>query len=151
MTLPFTLPDWLPSWAVLLLALPALLWALAFLLMPFSVFGVKARLEALEAQVVALQDDLRMITMRMSGALPPATRGLDPYEDVPDFGRLKKSRTGFAPEPEVEEELPPPRREPDPTPQPLRERLSPTPPPMRERLSPSAQPVRPRRTEPRLD
>ncbi|MGO9818894.1 MAG: hypothetical protein ACLPJJ_02680 [Acidocella sp.] len=150
MTLPFTLPDWLPSWAVLLLALPVLLWAMAFLLMPFSVFGVKARLEALEAQVDALQDDLRMISMRMSGALPPATRSSDAYEDVPDFGRLKKSRASFAPE--VEEELPPPpSREPVPTPQSVRERLSPTPQPLRERLSPTPQPSRPRRTEPRLD
>ncbi|HUM08553.1 MAG TPA: hypothetical protein VLT37_06735 [Acidocella sp.] len=140
MILPFTLPDWLPGWALLLLALPVLLWALAFLLMPFSVFGVKARLEALEAQVDALQDDLRMISMRMSGGLSPASRSSDAYEDVPDFGRLKKSRASFAPAPEVEEELPPPRREPIPTPQPLRERLSPAP-----------QPNRPRRTEPRLD
>ena len=143
MTLPFTLPDWLPGWALLLLALPVLLWALAFLLMPFSVFGVKARLEALEAQVDALQDDLRMISMRMSGALSPPSRSSDAYEDVPDFGRLKKSRASFAPAPEVEEEprLPPaPQRAPIPTPQPLRERLSPAP-----------QPNRPRRTEPRLD
>ena len=143
MTLPFTLPDWLPSWALLLLALPVLLWALAFLLMPFSVFGVKARLEALEAQVDALQDDLRTISMRMSGALSPGSRSSDAFEDVPDFGRLKKSRANFAPAPEVEEEprLPSaPQRAPIPTPQPLRERLSPAP-----------QPNRPRRTEPRLD
>ncbi len=150
MTLPFTLPDWLPSWALLLLALPVLLWALAFLLMPFSVFGVKARLEALEAQVDALQDDLRTISMRMSGALSPGSRSSDAFEDVPDFGRLKKSRTSLAPE--VEEELPPPPRgEPVPTPQSVRERLSPMPQPLRERLSPTPQPSRPRRTEPRLD
>src|SRR5271165_6148742 len=104
MTLPFTLPDWLPGWALLLLALPVLLWALAFLLMPFSVFGVKARLEALEAQVDALQDDLRMISMHMSGALSPASRSSDAFDDVPDFGRLKKSRASFAPASEVEEE-----------------------------------------------
>ncbi|MCB5944907.1 hypothetical protein [Acidocella sp. KAb 2-4] len=138
---PFTLPDWLPSWALLLLALPALLWALAFLLMPFSVFGLKSRLEALEAQVDTLQDDIRMLGMRMSGALPPAARNLEPYEDVPDFGRLKRGRPAAPPPPEPEE--PAPRRAPIPTPQAFRERLTPTP-------QPQHQP-RPRRTEPRLD
>ena len=49
--LPFSLPDWLPGWVLLLLALPVLLYLLAFLLMPFSVFGVKARIESLEAQI----------------------------------------------------------------------------------------------------
>ncbi len=142
MTLPFTLPDWLPGWALLLLALPVLLWACAFLLMPFSVFGVKARLEALEAQVDQLQDDLRIMNMRYTGSLPPVSRSTDAYEDVPDFARLKKSRTSFAPAPEVvEEPPPPPRRAPLPTPQVFRERLSPAP-------QPSS---RPRRTEPRLD
>lgn len=137
MTLPFSLPDWLPGWVLLLLALPVLLWACAFLLMPFSVFGVKARLESLEAQVDQLQDDLRIMAMRLSGSLPPDARSSDAYEDVPDFGRLKKSRAGFTPAPEVEDEPPPPRR----MPQALRERLAPVP-------QPSS---RPRRTEPRLD
>ena len=140
MTLPFTLPDWLPGWALLLLALPVLLWACAFLLMPFSVFGVKARLEALEAQVDQLQDDLRIMNMRYTGSLPPVSRSTDAYEDVPDFARLKKSRSGIAPE-VAEEPPPPPRRAPIPTPQVFRERLSPAPQPNRS----------PRRTEPRLD
>lgn len=143
MTLPFTLPDWLPGWALLLVALPVLLWACAFLLMPFSVFGVKARLEALEAQVDQLQDDLRIVTMRLSGGLPPASRSSDAYEDVPDFGRLKKSHASFIPAPEVVEEPPPP-------PAPRRAPI-PTPPVVRERLTPAPQPSRPRRTEPRLD
>ena len=71
MNLPFALPDWLPGWVVLLLALPVLLYLLAFLLMPFSVFGVKARIESLEAQIDSLHEDLRMISMRASGGLPP--------------------------------------------------------------------------------
>jgi hypothetical protein len=146
MNLPFTLPDWMPGWAFMLLALPVLLWFLAFLLVPFSVFGVKARLEALEGQIDALQEDLRVMGMRMSGALPPAARQMEPaYQDeVPHFGMLKKSRASFPP-PE-EEETPAPRRAPIPQPisplAPTRERLTPTPPPL---------PPRVRRTEPRLD
>lgn len=51
MTLPFTLPDWLPWWVPILFLVPALLYALAFLFMPFSVIGVKSRLEAVEARL----------------------------------------------------------------------------------------------------
>lgn len=142
MTFPFTLPDWLPGWVVLLLALPALLWACAFLLMPFSVFGVKARLEALEAQINQLQDDLRIMAMRYSGALPSAPRSADVPEDVPDFARLKKARPGFAETPEPPLPPPEPRRAPGGALPGLRERLAAAPPPPASR---------PRRTEPRLD
>ena len=41
MTLPFTLPDWVPWWVPLVVMIPALLYALAFLFMPFSVIGLK--------------------------------------------------------------------------------------------------------------
>jgi hypothetical protein len=89
--LPFTLPDWMPGWVLLLLALPVLLYLLAFLLMPFSVFGVKARIEALEAQIDSLHDELRTMALRSTGVLPPAA-DLDSYDEVPNFGRLKKSQ-----------------------------------------------------------
>ncbi len=91
--LPISLPDWMPSWLFLLLLLPVLLYVLAFLLMPFSVFGVKARIESLESQIDSLHEDLRMMAIRASGALPPASTQLDAYDDVPNFGRIKKSRS----------------------------------------------------------
>ena len=78
---------------------------LAFLLMPFSVFGVKARIESLEAQIDSLHEDLRMISMRASGALPPSATKFDQYDDVPNFGRLKNSQRAYA-EP-VAEHVPP--------------------------------------------
>lgn len=136
MNLPF-LPDWMPGWATLALAVPVLLWCLAFLLVPFSTIGVKARLESLEGQVEAMHEELRIMAMRASGALPPAARHLDPYEDVPQFNALKRGRA----EPTAEPELP--RRPPIPTP-------TPTSQPARERLTPLPPSVRPRR-EPRLD
>jgi len=49
----------LPEWTGLLLLLLGLLCAAAFLLMPFSVFGVKARLEALEVQLDEIQAEIR--------------------------------------------------------------------------------------------
>ncbi|WP_297491091.1 hypothetical protein [Acidocella sp.] len=142
MNLPFSLPDWMPGWAILALAVPALLWFLAFLLVPFSTIGLKARLEALEGQVEAMHEDIRVMAMRASGALPPLARQLDPYDDVPHFGALKRGRA----EPRAEAAPPPesPRRAPIPTPQPG------NPPPGRERLTPLPPAMRPRR-EPRLD
>jgi hypothetical protein len=140
--LPISLPDWMPSWLFLLLLLPVLLYVLAFLLMPFSVFGVKARIESLESQIDSLHEDLRMMAIRASGALPPASTQLDAYDDVPNFGRIKKSRS-ITPEPSPQPVLPPRYNAPVPTPvTPARERMSP---------SPSVQPRPQRRTEPRLD
>ncbi len=126
MNLPFTLPDWLPAWAFLLLALPALLYLFVFLLMPFSVFGVKARLETLETQLEAIQEELRNLSSRTPGAAPLSR--LDEDYDVPNFGLLKSSRA--------------------------RDVAAPAPAPMpmaapRERIAPA--PPRPKRMEPRLD
>ncbi|HWX48836.1 MAG TPA: hypothetical protein VNZ61_12330 [Roseomonas sp.] len=55
----------MPEWTGLLLLLLGLLCAAAFLLMPFSVFGVKARLEALEVQLDEIQGELRELAMRL--------------------------------------------------------------------------------------
>ena len=44
----FAFPDWVPWWVPMVLLVPALLYALAFLFMPFSVLGVKTRLEVIE-------------------------------------------------------------------------------------------------------
>ncbi|MFB9970432.1 hypothetical protein ACFFMP_10615 [Pseudoroseomonas cervicalis] len=72
----------MPEWTGLLLLLLGLLCAAAFLLMPFSVFGVKARLEALEVQLDEIQAELREIALRLQEpalarrpAAPPAMNG----------------------------------------------------------------------------
>ena len=44
MILPAIFPEWVPGWIQLALTMVAILLGLAFVLMPFSVFGVKARL-----------------------------------------------------------------------------------------------------------
>jgi hypothetical protein len=82
------LPDWLPWWVPLALLVPALLWGLSFLFMPFSVFGVKSRLEAIEARLEEIQNELRHVATRMpTGGAP----GPD-YDDVfPP--RLQEPRT----------------------------------------------------------
>jgi hypothetical protein len=77
MTLPFVLPPWLPWWVPMALLIPALLYALALLVMPFSVIGVKGRLEALDARLDDLQDEVRRLALRLPE--PPGRRG---FEDI---------------------------------------------------------------------
>ena len=131
MTLPFTLPAWLPWWVPVLLLIPVLLYALAFLFMPFSVIGVKSRLEALEVRLDEIQNEIRHLALRM----PELAQQVD-FEEI------------YAPEPRMEPVLHPQTRPPIP---PAAHDLEPedeapltdhVPPP------PSARPVR---REPRLD
>jgi hypothetical protein len=72
------LPDWLPWWVPLALLVPALLWALSFLFMPFSVFGVKSRLEVIEARLDEIQNEIRHVALR----LPPSGGPGPDYDDV---------------------------------------------------------------------
>lgn len=145
--MPFAVPDWMPGWLFLALAIPALLWFLAFLMVPFNVFGVKARLETLENELEELNEQIRVMQLRAAGNLPATapTRNNETYDDLPNFAQLKRNRAEPAP---VQEPPPLPKRPPIPTPQPRssfgsRDTMLP-----RER---PAVPPRPRRTEPRLD
>lgn len=165
MSLPAAIPAWMPGWLFLALIIPALLWFLAFLMVPFSVFGVKARLEAMESELEELNEQIRVMQLRSIGNLPtaapsarvaePLARSAEPYRgvehpaDLPNFAQLKRARA--EPQPPLEEPEPEPapaRYPPIPTPQ---ARSSPT---TRDSLVPRerpANPPRPRRTEPRLD
>ena len=64
MILP-ALPDWLPWWVPILVLVPALLYLLAFVAMPFAVFGVKGRLETVEARLDEIQSEIRSLALRM--------------------------------------------------------------------------------------
>ena len=71
------LPDWVPWWVPMVLLVPALLYALAFLFMPFSVLGVKTRLEVIEARLDEIQQEIRHLALR----LPIGPQEVD-FEDV---------------------------------------------------------------------
>ncbi len=76
------LPDWVPWWVhVAVLSLLGL-FALMLLLMPFSVFGTKARLEAIEARLDEIQGEIRTIALRM-----PDSRAAAPIPDAPQTFR----------------------------------------------------------------
>jgi hypothetical protein len=62
----------MPEWTGLLILVVGLLCAAAFLLMPFSVFGVKARLEAIEVQLDEIQAEIRSLAVQLSEPEMPA-------------------------------------------------------------------------------
>ena len=78
MTSPLPLPDWVPWWIHLVLLLGILLFGLLFLLMPFSVFGVKARLEGVEARLDEIQGEIRSLALRLPEPLEADTSYISP-------------------------------------------------------------------------
>ncbi len=82
MTLPFSLPDWVPWWLPFVVLVPGVLYLLAFLLMPFSIFGVKGRLEGVEARLDEIQAEIRQLALRLPE--PLADGGY--AEDLPPLG-----------------------------------------------------------------
>jgi hypothetical protein len=89
-----TIPG-LPEWSGLVVLVVLALVALAYLLMPFSVFGVKGRLEAIEAQLDEIQTEMRTLALRLPDpgrrrppveedwAEPPGARRMDPEPPPP--------------------------------------------------------------------
>ncbi len=89
MTFPPTLPDWLPWWLAIAVLVPALIFVLAFLAMPFSVFGVKSRLELIEARLDEIQGEIRALALRLpeSGGPQSMRPPIPPAADRPAPGR----------------------------------------------------------------
>lgn len=104
MTLPFDLPAWLPWWLPIVMLVPSLLWILAFLAVPFSVIGLKARLDGLEAQLDEIHAEIRTLALRMpdsGGAIDFDELYMAPKPDEP----TKRSATASRPP------IPPPLHE----------------------------------------
>lgn len=66
-TAALTLPG-MPPWTGLAALLLLLLLGFTFLVMPFSVFGVKSRLEAMEVQLDEMHAELRGLSARLGEA-----------------------------------------------------------------------------------
>jgi len=108
----------LPAWTGLLALLLLLLIGLAYLLMPFSVFGLKGRLDSIEAQLDELQGELRTLSIRLADA-PRRPAVADDWVELPSRGgRLPPEEPPMRAHPPV----PPPPAWPD---QPRRGRAEP--------------------------
>ncbi len=167
MTLPLSLPDWLPWWVPLAVLAPLLLYLLVFLLMPFSVFGLKSRLDILEAQLDAIHQELRALAARQPPGrreevdwpepAPPVPRRPErPAEDRPlrppvpprPFQVPRRSPLDAPPPGAVEPEPPPPRAPVEPELPAAPEVAPASATPYRR---PLLRPTRTERSEPRLD
>jgi hypothetical protein len=104
--LPFSLPTWLPWWVPLILLVPAVLYALVFLAAPFNVFGVKSRLDAIEARLDEIQGEIRSLALRLPEPMHPSA-----YDDT-DYAPLAPRRGTRPPIPPADRREPrlgPPR------------------------------------------
>jgi hypothetical protein len=158
MTSPFPLPDWLPWWVTIAVLVPALLYLLVFLLMPFSVFGLKGRLDSIEARLDEVQGEIRTLVLRM-----PESRGRgmdwpDPPPPIAPALRAEDDRPVRPPIPPAPVQVPrrapvEPGYRPPPYQQPEAEDNPPDPAeePGEPRRRPVIRPARPQRSEPRLD
>jgi len=66
------LPSDLPWWAILAIVVPGAIYALLLLAMPFSVFGLKSRLDQIEGQLEDIQQELRSLAVRLPPQVPSA-------------------------------------------------------------------------------
>jgi hypothetical protein len=93
MTLPFSVPDWLPWWAMIAILVPVLIYLLAVVVMPFNTMGVKGRLDLLEARLDEIHGEIRTLALRLpvldggEVLLPPtyreAARAIPPIPPSP--------------------------------------------------------------------
>jgi hypothetical protein len=135
-----SLPDWVPWWVPMVLLVPALLYSLAFLFMPFSVLGVKTRLEVMEARLDEIQQEIRHLALR----LPVGQQEVD-FEDVyAPIRQPQRREASVSDRPPIPPAVRDLYRDDDP-----QERPAPAP-NMRPTRRQEPQIVRPERAEPRL-
>ena len=97
----------LPEWTGVAALVALLLVGLAYLLMPFSVFGVKGRLDALEAQLDEIRDEIRGLSIRLNDG--PRRAAAEDWVDPPSARGLAADS-----QPRVNPPIPPPASWPDP-------------------------------------
>ena len=109
----------LPEWSGLVILLLGLLFVLAFVMMPFSVFGTKSRLDAIEAQLDEVQQEIRSLAMRLPepGMRRRAVAAEDLYDEPPvarQEASLREDRFRDERAPRMTPPIPPPPAWPEP-------------------------------------
>ena len=98
----------LPDWTGLIALLLLLLVGLAYLLMPFSVFGLKGRLDSIEAQLDELQAEIRSLSLQLSGA-PRELSGASRRAAAEDWVELpSRAPRAVEEDPRISPPVPPP-------------------------------------------
>ena len=112
MQLPFSLPDWVPAWVGFALVVVGALLLLAVLVMPFSVFGLKGRLDGVEARLDEIQREIRSLALRLPEPARSDRGRVDYGEDGPDRRRWAEpsSRPPIPPRTAELDRSPSPRR-----------------------------------------
>jgi hypothetical protein len=98
----------LPAWSGLGVLLVLALFALAWLCMPFSVFGLKSRMEVMEAQLEDIQGEIRALAMRLA-EMPRPGPGVSN-----DYMEILPPRRELPPEVAATPPVPPPPARPEP-------------------------------------
>ena len=90
MSINLDLPDWVPWWVPLALLLLGSLYGLVFLFMPFSVLGVKARLESIDARLDEIQHEIRLLSLRLpdTGGRREVVSDFDDHYTAPPVTRV---------------------------------------------------------------
>lgn len=93
------LPEWMPWWALLVVLVPIALYGLIFMTMPFSVFGLKPRLESIEARLDEIQSDIRSLALRL-----PERKGSENQENdsPPPIAPARAERSNARAEPRLD-------------------------------------------------
>lgn len=132
----------LPDWANLVIVVLGLMIALAWVLMPFSVFGVKGRIEAVEARLDVIHEDIRQLNVRMAQSGARAGPDFAMPAEAPTLRRPSPA----PPEPQMAPPIPPPPMMPERSARPV-----PAPPPPAGRAEPAMRQDHPSvRAEPTL-
>ena len=101
MSVPAFLPDWVPPWVQLALLVGLVLVVGAYAVMPFSVFGVKARLDALDERLDEMRSDIRALANRLPdpemGRPAAWRRGVADDEDFPPATAVRRDRPPVPP------------------------------------------------------
>ena len=129
-----SLPDWAPGWLGPVLVILGALFALAFLLMPFTVFSLKSRLEQIELKLEDLHADLRAIVApNQAGATRSHYASPEPAQPQADRYPVHPPIPPAPARYQADRAPPPPARAPD--------RVAPAPPsPYRDEPRPRAEP-----------